>query len=144
MPPTIRSFTLHKTGYANSPSPILLILLKKPFRWRKNGGERKYPVSIWIYLSLKYRNILFAVLQIFIRLPDIFHADLPLSCIDGRQQKTLGKPRVLKIGCGSRIRTYDLRVMSPTSYHAAPSRVRRWYYTFIPKRRQGFSWLNCL
>ena len=27
-----------------------------------------------------------------------------------------------KIGCGDRIRTYDLRVMSPTSYQTAPPR----------------------
>ena len=31
---------------------------------------------------------------------------------------------IKRIGCGSRIWTDDLRVMSPTSYHTAPSRVR--------------------
>ena len=32
--------------------------------------------------------------------------------------------RPVVFGCGGRIRTYDLRVMSPTSCQTAPSRVR--------------------
>ena len=37
------------------------------------------------------------------------------------------KKRICIFGCGSRIWTYDLRVMSPTSYQAAPSRdVSNW------------------
>ena len=39
------------------------------------------------------------------------------------KQNPLRLQGIFIFGCGSRIRTYDLRVMSPTSYLAAPSRV---------------------
>ena len=35
-----------------------------------------------------------------------------------------GSGSLLKVGSGGRIRTYDLRVMSPTSYQTAPPRDR--------------------
>ena len=40
---------------------------------------------------------------------------------------------VVKNGSGDRIRTYDLRVMSPTSYHTAPPRIVliHSYYTIL-------------
>ena len=42
-----------------------------------------------------------------------------ISCVTGRRDN----PYTIGPNCGSRIWTYDLRVMSPTSYLAAPSRV---------------------
>ncbi len=42
-----------------------------------------------------------------------------IFCVTGRRDRPL---HYGTIGCGRRIWTYDLRVMSPTSYRAAPSR----------------------
>ena len=47
---------------------------------------------------------------------------LPRRAAHYSKQKITVKP-LLKSGCGDRIWTYDLRVMSPTSYRAAPPRV---------------------
>lgn len=54
------------------------------------------------------------------------------------KQNPLRLQGIFIFGCGSRIRTYDLRVMSPTSYHAAPSRVRSCNYTERRNRCQAF------
>ena len=48
-----------------------------------------------------------------------------ISCVTGRRDN----PYTIGPNCGSRIWTYDLRVMSPTSYQTAPSRdnnLKRW------------------
>ncbi len=45
-----------------------------------------------------------------------------------------------EIGCGDRIRTYDLRVMSPTSYQTAPPRGETKIMTLFIFESQGNYW----
>ena len=60
-----------------------------------------------------------------------------ISCVTGRRPNQLDQGtrfNFFKTNCGSRIWTYDLRVMSPTSYQTAPSRDNK-NITCYPLRR---------
>ncbi len=47
-----------------------------------------------------------------------------IQCVPKTQSPPTSMVNGRKIGCGGRIRTYDLQVMSLTSYRAAPPRAK--------------------
>ena len=51
-----------------------------------------------------------------------------ISCVTGRH---VNRYTTGPFGCGGRIWTCDLRVMSPTSYHCSTPRQYYWYFIFL-------------
>ena len=91
-------------------------------KWRETESNRRHKElqSFALPTELPSHNVDNIILiKLLINTTVLTGFEPVISCVTGRRDN----PYTIGPNCGSRIWTYDLRVMSPTSYLAAPSRV---------------------